>query len=243
MTCPPAGRTDALPWGRASVTNQYSKQEPRNKTMCKNLSLVSTAAIAALLCSCATTSVKETWKSPEFPGTPVGKVAVIAVEDRGMVRQGFENRYMHEFKASGQEATVTYELFSLAEAKKDKDLALEKLRGVGADSVIIMRLVDSATYYREVRPTGERYAGVTTGYEPYGWYGYYSMAFMDMGTTWGSLSQKVLLDTTLFDLKTGKKLWSGVTQTTVKENTDRVGEMDPLVNKLVTAMRRDGVVR
>jgi hypothetical protein len=66
---------------------------------------------------------------------------------------------------------------------------------------------------------------------------------MNMSPTYGSLKQKVCLETSLYDLKTEKRLWSGLTLTSLKENMDRVAEMDPLVEKIVSAMRKDGVIK
>ena len=82
-----------------------------------------------------------------------------------------------------------------------------------------------------------------TGYETIGWYDYYSVGFMDMSPTYGSLKEWVDLEASLYDLKTEKRVWSGLTRTAVTENMDRVAEMDPLVEKIVEAMRKDGVVR
>jgi hypothetical protein len=66
---------------------------------------------------------------------------------------------------------------------------------------------------------------------------------MDMSSTYGTLKQTVYLETGVYDLKTEKRLWSGITQTVVKENMDRVAEIDPLIEKIVAAMRKDGVIR
>jgi hypothetical protein len=201
------------------------------------------AILAALLCACAATSLKQTWKSPDFSGGPVRTVAVLAVEERGLVRQGIENRFARQLQTQGQPAVVTYDILSLQQIKNDKQAAAARAREAGADSVLIVRLVDVATYASQVRALNERYAPVTTGMDTYGWYNYYSLALMDMSPTYGTLRQKVYLDTTLFDLETGKRLWSGLTETTVKENTDRVLLVDALVGKVAAAMRKDSVVR
>jgi len=65
---------------------------------------------------------------------------------------------------------------------------------------------------------------------------------MDMSPTYGNLKQKVFLETSLFDLKTGKRLWSGLTQTVFTDTMDRVAEMDKIVGKVLAAMRQDAVV-
>ena len=198
--------------------------------------------LALLLCSCAATSVKTTSKSPDSKG-PVGKIAVLAVDHRREVRQGFENRFVSQLASSGAAAVKTFDQLSLAEIKADKLAAAEHFRASGAEALLILRLAGRTSTYREVRPGHERYAGVTTGYDSMGWYDYYSVGFMDMSPTYGNLKEKVNLEASLYDLKTEKRLWSAVTQTVVTENMDRVAEMDPVVEKIVAAMRKDGVIR
>jgi hypothetical protein len=203
---------------------------------------ISLCALAALLCSCAATSVKKTWKAPDCQ-QPVGKIAVLTIEERGLLRQGFENRFVAQLTKAGASALVTYDLLSLPEIKEDKQAAAARFRASGVEAILILRLVDVGSSYRESRAGRERYVPVLTGINSVGWYDYYSVGFMDMSTTYGSLTQTVYLETGLYDLKTEKCLWSGLTQTVVKENMDRVAEMDPLVGMIIAAMRKDGVIR
>lgn len=201
------------------------------------------AAGALCLCGCASSSIKQSWKAPAYQGGPVQKIAVVAVDERGLVRQGFENRFVRDLRGNGQEATATFELLGLPEIKADKAAAAARLGEAGATAVLVVRLVDQATYSREVQATHERWVPTVAGYAGYGWYDCYSVAFMNMGTTWGSTTQKVYLDTSLFDLKTGQRLWSALTLTTLKEDADRLAEADSLIAKVVAAMRQDGLVR
>jgi hypothetical protein len=201
-------------------------------------------AAAIMFCSCKTTSVEQTWKSPEFSAGPVKKVAVIAIEDRGTVRQAFENRFNNQLKAGGEEALVTHDMFSLQEIKADKKAAAERLKQAGADTVLIVRLLDTQTYTREVRATHAPFVPVVTGIDSYyGWYDYFSVAYMDMGTVWGSLEQTIYIETSLFDLNTGKKVWRCMTETVLKENVDRLEVADALVGKVLAAARKDGMIR
>ncbi len=195
------------------------------------------------LCGCANTSIKQSWKSPAYHDGPLQKIAVVAVDERGLVRQGFENRFERDLRASRQEAAATHELLSLPEIKADKNAAAARLRGTGATAVLIVRLIDQTTYGREVQATHERWVPTVTGYDNYGWYDCYSVAYMNLGVTWGSSKQKVYLDSSLFDLKSGQRLWSALTLTSLKEETDRLAEVDSLVDKVVAAMRKDGLAR
>ena len=168
---------------------------------------------------------------------------MLTIENRGLLRQGFENRFVAQLTKAGASALVTYDLLSLPEIKADKRAAAERFRASGAEAILILRLMDVASYYRESRAGNERYAAVVTGFNDVGWYDYYSVAFMDLSSTYGTLKQTVYLETSLYDLKTEKRVWSGVTQTVLTENMDRVAEMDPLVEKIIAAMRKDGVIR
>jgi hypothetical protein len=181
-------------------------------------------------------------KSPDYHGGRLANVAVLAIDERGLLRQGFENRLVSQLRKGGVSASTTFNLLSLEEIGRDKPAAAERFRSVGAEAVVIMRLVDSATHYREYRSGSEQYAGTITGMESGMWYDYYSVAYRDMSPTYGSLKQKVYLETIVFDLKTAKCLWSGLTETVVTESMDRVAEMDPIVEKVVAAMRKDGMI-
>jgi len=207
-----------------------------------NIRSTAASVVALLLCSCASTSVEHTWKSPEYRGGPQTKLAVLTIDERGMLRQGFENRFARQLGEQGASVVKTFDLLSLAEINQDKPAAAERLRSAGADAVVIMHLTNLSSTYRESRPGGERWAPVITGIESGYWYDYYSVAYADMSPTYGDLKHKVFLETGLFDLTTGKRLWSGVTQSVFTESMDRVAEMDKIVGKVVTAMRKDAVV-
>ncbi len=214
----------------------------RTRPSCKPLfHLLPVCILTTLLGGCAATKVEHTWKAPDCP-QPVGKIAVLAIEERGLVRQGFENRLVRLLTEKGGAAVVTYELLSLPDIQENKPAAAERFRATGAQAVLILRLAGSGGKYHESRAGNERYAATVTGMGYAGWYDYYSVGFVDMGVTYGSSRQEVYVEAGLFDLKTEKRLWSGQTQTVLKEGMDRVTEMDPLVARFVSALRKDGVV-
>jgi hypothetical protein len=145
------------------------------------------AGCAMLLCSCAaTSSVKKTWKSPDYTGGQVSSVAVLAVTDRGMIRTGLENRFANELERNGQAVVRSHNLLSLEEIKEDQEAAATRLREAGAQTVLITRLITSEAQAQSVRVGNERFAPVATGFSPglpyrgyggyggYGWGGYYT---------------------------------------------------------------------
>jgi hypothetical protein len=202
-----------------------------------------TTILAVLLCSCAATSIKTTWKSPDYQGAPVQKVAVLAVEDRASIRRPLERECAKQLALQNQGALTTYELLSLPEIKENKDAAAARLRQAGADAILIMRLVDKVSYERQVRTSPAAFVPTTTGYGSFGWYDYYSVSFMDMGTIRNTSRDYLYLDTSLYDLNTGKRIWSCLTQTVLTEDADRHAEIKPLVTKVLARLREDGLIR
>ena len=114
---------------------------------------------------------------------------------------------------TGSPAVTTFDLLSLPQIKQDKRAAADRFGASGAEVLLILRLINKTSSYREMRPGPERYAPVLTGLDSMGWYDYYSVGFMDMGATYGSMKESVYLESALYDLKTEKRLWSGVTRT------------------------------
>ena len=194
------------------------------------------------LSGCVGTSLDQSLKSPSYHGGPMQKVAVVAVDERVLIRQGFENRFARQLIEHNQGALVTYDLMSLPEIKADKQAATSRVRQAGADSVLIIRLASQATQARQTQATANIFVPVISGYQYTDWYDYYSVAFMNMGTTWTDSKTKVYLETSLYDLKTGQRIWAGGTVTVLKEGMDRVAQIDPIVSKVLAALRKDGLI-
>jgi hypothetical protein len=177
-------------------------------------------------------------------------MALLAVTDRGMLRAGLENRFARDLGSSVETVVPTHEHLSLSEIKEDKEAAAARLHAAGVATVLITRLSSSEEQAHSVRVGNESYAPVTTGYSPgfpyggyYNWHGYYTLAFQDMGTVWSSQTKQVYLETSLFDLGDGQRLWSCVTKTVLAESSDVVVEEDRLAALITNSLRKDGLVK
>jgi len=199
------------------------------------------SALAVLLCSCASTSLKESWKSPDHTSGPVQKIALLGVDTRPLFRKVAEGQFAAQLQQRGQPAVRSAELIGLNDIKADKDAAAARFREAGADSILIVRLVDSTTRSREVQQNNRGLVPTVSGYDD--WHGYYSLSFMNMSVTQLSLKTDVYLDTSLYDLTSGKRLWAGLTKTTLRDDTDRVEEFQRVAAKVLAAMQKDGYIR
>src|SRR4029453_3845306 len=117
--------------------------------------------LAILAGACAATSVKKTWKSPDFHG-PIGKVSVLTVDGGGWWREGFENRFVQQLAKAGTSAQTSFDLLSLDQIRADKRAAGDRLMSGGAQALLILRLYDRNTVYHETRAGSERWAPVVT---------------------------------------------------------------------------------
>ena len=153
----------------------------------------SLAALILGLCGCVGTSLEANLKSPSYCGGAVQKVAVVAVDERVLVRQGFENRFARQMTENGQSALVTYDLLSLPEIKADKQAATARLNQAGADAVLVIRLANQATQARQTQANRNIFVPVIDGYGYNDWYDYYSVSFVNMGTIWGDSKTEVTL--------------------------------------------------
>jgi hypothetical protein len=195
--------------------------------------------------SCASTSVKSTWKSPDYKGELPKKVAVVADDERVIVRVGLENRFVNQLAATGQPALSTASSFpDLAAARKNKEATIVQLRAAGADAILITRLVDRSAYMARAQQqfTGQ-YVALTVTPDPGGWDASIG-TFSDYSSGPRSDDRSyLLLDTSLFDLNTGKRIWACITETTIKDTDDKLEIADEFVAKVVGTMRQEGVIR
>jgi len=195
---------------------------------------ISVAVLSLALGGCATTSVKQTWKSPSYSGGPVKNVAVLVMTGRNFYRQAIENHFVAFLKQDGQSAFVTHPLMGSSISKEERPAAAAQLRDAGADSVMVVRLINSETYggTSQVR-TG---SFTSSSEEAFGYF------FGGNEVTYNSLQTDVYIETSLYKLENGERLWSGVTRTVLKEDADPLEKIKPLAEGLFTRMRQDAVI-
>jgi hypothetical protein len=102
-----------------------------------------------MLSSCApTTKVNAAWKNENYQG-PIRKITVIGASEKQAVRNLFEDEFVRELKARGTDALARYTVLP-REQLADKEKAAAKIKSLGADTVLIVRLVDRKTVQTSV---------------------------------------------------------------------------------------------
>jgi len=197
-----------------------------------------TGILAAFLCSCATSSIKSTWKSAQYQGGPIKKIAVLAEDERPEVRGPIEREFVAQLQAQGVAAFSTLPMLSLPEVKKQKAAASEQLRQAGADAVLVVRVASKVS-----RDNSVQVAPGNAGYGSDAWYDFAYFGYANMYTSYYNPKDYLYLDTSLFDLGTNKRIWSCLSQSVFGYDTDRYAAIKPLVAKVLVKMSMDGMIR
>ena len=198
------------------------------------------AAITATLVSCgASTQLTSSWVDPTAPSMTFKKVVVVGVTPRAPARRMYEDGFVADLQARGLEALPSYTI--AGEGQLDKAAAEAKLQEIGAEAVIVTRLVDQETVQNYYPPTYSSVAAPSAYYG--GWYGYYNMGYTYMSSPGYTVENKVFrLETNLYHLGTGKLLWSGLTETTIISGDAPEAEITPLISTVVYDMEKHKVL-
>ena len=197
--------------------------------------------LTAMLCSCASVSVVDTWRNPNLRGTRAHKVLVVSFARKDASRAVYEDTLVSELNKQGVEAVASYSMISGATLPDWK--ALDRaVRSTGAQAVLFVQTI------KVEKQTTVQPGAVAMPYPGY-WYppafpewdfpGYYrSMALYGPGyvTTYDVATIQV----NLFDASSDKLLWAGTMQTTEPENVTRVGQ--DLARKVVKSLKKEGLI-
>jgi len=161
-----------------------------------------------MLASCApTTKVNAVWKNENYKG-PIRKITVIGASQRQAVRNLFEDEFVRELKARGTDAFASYTVLPLDQLD-DKEKAAAKIKSLGADTVLIARLVDRKTVQTSV--PGQPYV---VPYYYSSWSSYYGQIITPVYTYQDDYAY---VETNLYDLKTENLIWTARSETWMVE--------------------------
>jgi hypothetical protein len=199
------------------------------------------AALSLLtLTSCAATSQLTTsWADPAAANRSLKKVVVVGATPNAAVRRMYEDSFASDLKARGIDAVPSYTV--AGEGQLNKDEASAKLKELGADAVIVTRLVDKQQYENYYPPTYSTYAAPSAYYG--GWYGYYSMGYSYMSSP-GYVEQGQIyrVETNMYDVQNDKLLWSGITESTLSSGQAPTSEVQPVIHLLVNDMEKKKII-
>ena len=153
--------------------------------------------------SCATTKMTDVWRDDNYRGT-VRKVVVIGIFKEPDTRTIFEDEFADRLRVRGVDATASHKFISDAEMP-DKDVVIGKIRKLGADAVLVTRVMDM----EKVKTYVPGQTLIMPSY--YDYYGaYYSYSYQPGYTI---EEGHAFTETNLYGLNDEKLIWSGRSKT------------------------------
>jgi hypothetical protein len=196
---------------------------PNNHLQRRALLLAGAALGVGTTVGCASgPTLSNSWRDPEFKGPPLRKLLVVGVSRSDTHRRVFEDGFAAGLVAMGSNGTSSYRL--IPETGK-----------VGADGLLTARVlrVEQRVSVTPGAPM-PMHAGFGRGFNS--WY----------GNTWVSTPpdvrqyEVVTIESTLWDLRADRVIWTGTSQTTQTSNIERLTE--GLAKLLIGQMKNDGVL-
>jgi hypothetical protein len=158
--------------------------------------IMSGAAVAAQ------TVLTDVWKDQDHR-IDVKKIAVFWIVQVSQNRLFAENEFVRQLKARGINAMPVYVVIG-PDKLVDRDVAKAKIKELGADALLTLRLTDKQTVQSPIPKPGTTDPSNQTSYYQY----IYNAPTVDP-------SEPAYLETVLFDVKTERRIWTARSVTKV----------------------------
>ena len=196
---------------------------------------VALSLLALLLGGCAATQVTAVWKDPSYQAHPE-KVMVIGMAKNPLNRRLFEDEFVLQLEAKGSKAIASYTVLTDKE-QEDQAAIAEKVVELGADTVLITRLVGKKTV--QVYMPGSFYYpppfyDTWPNYYGYGYRHLYSPGYY-------SEDEYMVIETNLYKADDDQLIWAASSETGLYGSDH--GLIKAYISVMVKAMTENGLLR
>ncbi|MDD5686885.1 MAG: hypothetical protein PHE88_03515 [Elusimicrobia bacterium] len=167
------------------------------------------AVVAMLITACATTSITSVWKNKSYQ-LQAHKIMIIGILKSSADRRILEDEFVKQLNVHGTAAIASYSV--IPDDKQGDDKLIEsKMTELGADAVIITRLVNKKAVYTYA-PNCEYYPPVYYST----WRDYYLYGCQDMYSP-GYMSETdyAIIETNMYDAGKSNLIWSTSSKTEI----------------------------
>jgi hypothetical protein len=184
------------------MTDLAQQRRPRGVTAERIARFLFSCAVALSVAGCASTTMQSTWRDPGYTGGSFRKIFVLGQSARDVTaRRVLEDVLVARIQGTGTEAVPAWRYLP-TDAQAEEPTFNAAVGASGADGMLMVRLlgVDTQTNVSTLLVPGPGY----------GWYGFYSGWYAVPQVT---QYQVAIVETTLFDVKTRRIVWSGTSET------------------------------
>ena len=192
------------------------------------------AAGALFLCmviaACATTELTSVWRDPEYRDHP-RTIMVIGALRRDDAMRLLEESFVERFQKRGIRAVAGHTVLP-GHAAVDRATIVAKLKEIGADTVLVAKLVDRKEM--ETATTAMQMPGYPHSYYGNSWYGNYAAPAATATFEFG------FVQTSVYDVQTEKLIWAATSQTPIA-GPER-GLLENFARKIMNELERAKVL-
>jgi len=193
---------------------------------------------ALVMSSCASRNqVVTEWKDPAYAARGGQKVVVMAVAENEISGRIWETEMSKQLAGRGFTVTAGSAILGTTGTRPDSAAVAVKIAEAGADLVIVTRMlaIDKETTYVPGNTT------ITPGAYWNGYYGLYTHAYSALEAP-GYIEQNtvVRLETSVFDVATGKLVWGGLSESFNPSSTESLAES--MMEKIVHRLESSGLI-
>jgi hypothetical protein len=196
--------------------------------------------LAGLLAvACASTTLQSTWVDPGYTGGPFKKFFVVGLSARDVTtRRVFEDIVVSKLQAAGAQAVPAWQSFGDEGQASERQMEAAVAQS-GADALMMTRLlgIDTRTNVSTTMVPGPM---LGPGFGPgpgFGWWGGYSGWYAVPQVT---QYQVATAETTVFDVKTHKIVWSATSQTFNPRSVQQ--EAPGLADAVIAELKARGLI-
>ncbi len=180
----------------------------------RKLATMASLLLATLvLAGCQTTALQSAWYDPTFTGGPMARITVVAAGLSPANRRVAEDVFSQRLRSLRVHAAPGWAVVS-DEARNAAEPFTEALRASGAEGVLVIRVlgVDTRTQVNTMMVTTTTPVWGGSMWGP-GWGSTSVWATTTVPVMQVSQYNLAMIETSLYEVSTGRLVWSGITQT------------------------------
>ncbi len=194
--------------------------------------------VLLFLSGCASTRIIADWKDATYKGAPLPSIIVVGISEQELTRKLFEDEFVRQLKERGVNAFQSYYDFPEPQDLKRIE-AKQKLKLLSVRGALVIRLVNVKEETAVVSPQSYSYKN----FDDYYYYSY-TTSYPISGYSSPAYEYEytvATLDTNLFDVPTGKSIWT--VRITTEEPVQLKKSIREITKVIVTKMSKDGMIK
>jgi len=188
--------------------------------------------VFSFLPACAVTKFHSVSLDDTYTGGPLKKILIVGVANQSKYRLMFERIFTAEFGKRGVEAVASHKVIILA-SDLTKERIVRAAEKLGADAVLVTFVVGIKDQY--LTYDSQNVQRATRGKLSWNWVNTYASEPI----TYTKL-ESVRLSTNIFERKTEKLVWNGISETVDMESVEEV--IDSLCKAVLKDISKKGLI-